>query len=99
LLPDVSFLIAPPSNVDKLRGLDISKMIEREKFLALLPKLDASVNSQLKLLYLSIGTVDGLITTHNELKKILDDKAVKYTLIELPGYGHEWGSGGGQCVT
>ncbi len=91
LLPDVAVKITPPANADKLRGPDISNTIDPEKFLALHPKLDAGVNSQLRLLYLGIGTVDGLITTHNDLKKILNGKGVKYTDVETPGYGHEWG--------
>lgn len=91
LLPDVAVKITPPDNASSLRGPDISNTIDREKFLALHPKMDASVNSQLRLLYLAIGTVDGLITTHDELKKILNSKGVKYILLETPGYGHEWG--------
>ncbi len=32
---------------------------------------------------------DGLITTHGAIKKLLDDKGVKYTLVKVPGYGHQ----------
>jgi S-formylglutathione hydrolase FrmB len=35
--------------------------------------------------------MDGLITTHEALKKIIDGQGVKYTLVETPGFGHEWG--------
>jgi enterochelin esterase-like enzyme len=31
-----------------------------------------------------------LITTHGDLKRILDGRGVKYTLVEMPGYAHEW---------
>jgi enterochelin esterase-like enzyme len=24
------------------------------------------------------------------MKRLLEDKGVKYTLLEVPGYGHEW---------
>jgi hypothetical protein len=57
------------------------------------PKLNTSVNSQLCLLYISIGTDDGLITTHDIMKNMLNSKGVKYMLMEKPGYGHEWLSG------
>ena len=48
------------------------------------------MNAKLRLFYLAIGVDDGLITTHGALKKLLDDKGVKYALLEVPGYGHEW---------
>ena len=48
------------------------------------------MNSKLKLLYVAIGTDDGLISAHGAIKGILDSKGVKYTLVETPGYGHEW---------
>ena len=47
-------------------------------------------NARLRLFYVAMGTDDGLITTHAAIKKLLDDKGVKYTLVEVPGYGHEW---------
>jgi len=90
LMPGVAVPIDPPSNADKLRGPDITNTIDEGKFLAMLPQLNSSVNKQLKLLFVSIGTDDGLITTHTKLKQILDDQKVKYTLVEIPGYGHEW---------
>ena len=36
------------------------------------------------------GTDDGLITTHGAMKSLLKAKGVKFTLMEVPGYGHEW---------
>jgi enterochelin esterase-like enzyme len=48
------------------------------------------VNSRLRLFYLSIGTEDGLITTHGALKGLLKERGVKCTLVESPGYAHEW---------
>jgi enterochelin esterase-like enzyme len=90
LLPDVAVDIEPPANAAVLRGPDISKSIDPDKFLRLHPQLDASANSRLRLLYLSIGTEDGLITTHRALKGVLEERGVNYTLVELPGYAHEW---------
>jgi enterochelin esterase-like enzyme len=48
------------------------------------------VARRLRLLYLAIGIDDGLITTQGAIKKLLQDKGLKYTLLEVPGYGHEW---------
>src|SRR5512143_547581 len=90
LLPGVAIDIPAPANAAALRGPDVTRSIDPAKYLALHPALDASVNSRLRLLYLAIGIDDGLITTHGAMKKLLDDKGVKYTLFEVPGYGHEW---------
>jgi enterochelin esterase family protein len=90
LLPGVAIDIPAPANAATLRGPDVSRSIDPAKYLALHPALDASVNSKLRLLYLSIGIDDGLITTHGAMKKLLEDRSVKYALLEVPGYGHEW---------
>lgn len=60
------------------------------QYTALHLALDASVTSKLRLFYLTVGIDDGLITTHGAMKKLIEDKGVKYTLLEMPGYGHEW---------
>jgi enterochelin esterase-like enzyme len=90
LLPGVAVDIPAPANAATLRGPDITRSIDPAKYLALHPALGASVNSRLRLFYLSIGIDDGLITTHGAMKKLFDEKGVKYTLFEVPGYGHEW---------
>ena len=33
---------------------------------------------------------DGLITAHGAFKELLQEKGVKATIVERPGYGHEW---------
>jgi enterochelin esterase-like enzyme len=73
-----------------LRGPDITRSIDPDKFLALLPQLNASANSKLRLLYLHIGAEDGLITSHNLVKDLLKSKGINATVIETHGYGHEW---------
>ncbi len=90
LLPDVPIDIAPPANAATLRGPDVTRSIDPTKYLALHPALMAGVNARLRLLYLSIGIDDGLITTHRALKRLLDERGVAYALFEAPGYGHEW---------
>jgi enterochelin esterase family protein len=90
LLPGVAIDIPTPANAATLRGPDISRSIDPAKYLALHPALDAGVNARLRLFYLAMGLDDGLITTHGAIKKLLQEKGVKHTLVEVPGYGHEW---------
>jgi S-formylglutathione hydrolase FrmB len=55
-----------------------------------MPQLNATANDRLRLLYISIGTADTLMTTHEVVKQVLQERGVKYTLREFPGYIHEW---------
>jgi hypothetical protein len=82
--------IPRPADAETRRGPDVGRSIDPEKFKALLPALGPEVNSRLRLLYLTIGTDDGLIESWKDARKVFDEKGVKYTWIELPGYGHEW---------
>ncbi len=90
LLPGVSVEIPAPANAAQLRGPDITRTLDPDKFAALVPNIEASVNARLRLFYLAIGTEDGLITTHGALKKLLDARGVRYDLVERAGYAHEW---------
>jgi len=89
-LPGVAVEIAPPPNADKMRGPDITRTIDPEKFLELHPYLNSNINSKLSLLYISMGLDDGLITTHGVIKDLLERQGVNFTLMEKEGYGHEW---------
>ena len=89
-MPDISVPIPAPANADQLRGPDITRTIDPVKFLALLPQLDASANSKLRLLYVHIGAEDGLISAHGTVKDLLKSKGINATVIETHGYGHEW---------
>ena len=90
VMPGVAIDVAPPPNAASLKGPDITKSLDPEKFAALMPQLTAGANDKLRLLYLSIGTADTLQETHRVVKQVLKDKGVKYTLMEFPGYIHEW---------
>ncbi len=89
-LPGVAVKIEAPANADIMRGPDITNSIDPEKLLALLPQLNRDANSKMRLLYLSMGSVDGLITAHGVIKDILNKNGIKYTMMEREGYGHEW---------
>jgi hypothetical protein len=63
--------IPAPANAAQLRGPDITRSVDPEKFFALMPQLNASANARLHLLYLGIGAKDGLISSHNLLDALL----------------------------
>ena len=90
VMPGAAIDVPPPPNAAELKGPDITKSLDPVKFAALMPQLDAAANPRLRLLYISIGTADTLQATHGVLKQVLEDKGVKYTLAEFPGYIHEW---------
>ena len=89
-LPGVRIDVPAPANADELRGPDSSHSFDRAKFEALMPQLDASANTKLKLLFVGAGLNDGLMTAHTAFKKMLDDKGIHYVLFERPMYVHEW---------
>jgi enterochelin esterase family protein len=90
VMPGVAIDIPAPPNAASLRGPDLTKSLDPVKFAALMPQLNADANARLKLLYISIGTADTLQETHKVVKQVLQEKGVKYTLMEFPGYIHEW---------
>lgn len=54
------------------------------------PKLDARVNRQIRLLWLSCGTADALIRVNREFKAYLDSIGVQAKYLEVPDAGHVW---------
>ncbi len=53
------------------------------------PKLDASANAELRLLWIACGTEDFLIQPNRQFRAWLDTKGVHHTDIETPGM-HTW---------
>jgi enterochelin esterase family protein len=90
VMPGVAIDVPPPANAASLRGPDITRSLDPAKFAALMPQLNATANDRLRLLYISIGTADTLMTTHGVVKQVLQERGVNYTLREFPGYIHEW---------
>jgi enterochelin esterase family protein len=90
LLPGVAVDIPAPANAGLLRGPDITNTIDPDHFAVLVPNLDPGVNDRLRLLHLTMGDMDGLITTHGDVKKMLRSRGVAFSVYELPGYAHEW---------
>lgn len=90
LLPGVLIEIPMPADADTRRGPDIGHSVDPGRFEALLPTLGPELNKRLHLLYLTIGTDDGLVESWQDARKMFDEKGVKYTWVQIPGYGHEW---------
>jgi len=89
-IPGISVPIPAPANADQLRGPDITRSVDPDKFFALMPQLNSSANARLRLLYVHCGAEDGLITVHNLIKDQLKARGINATVIETHGYGHEW---------
>jgi enterochelin esterase family protein len=90
VMPGVGVDVPAPPDAASLKGPDLTRSIDQARFAALLPQLESGANARLRLLYISIGTADTLMQTHNRVKQVLNDKGMKYTLMEFPGYIHEW---------
>jgi enterochelin esterase-like enzyme len=91
VMPGIAFDIPAPPNAAELKGPDLTRSIDPAKFAALMPQLNAGANGRLRLLFISIGTADTLYpSTHQVLKQVLKEKGVRHTLVEYPGYIHEW---------
>ena len=56
----------------------------------LLPNLSAQSNNQIKLLWIAVGTRDGLVGVNRQVKNYLNSIGVESTYTEYPDYGHEW---------
>lgn len=54
------------------------------------PKLDEKANGQIKLLWMTCGTADGLVGVNRTFRDWLNAKGVKHTYIEDPDIGHVW---------
>jgi enterochelin esterase-like enzyme len=91
LLPGTLVTIPMPANVASLRGPHPNHTIDPVKFAQLNPTLGPGLNKDMRLFYVAIGTDDALTATHETFKALLKSKGVKYSLLEVPGYGHEWG--------
>ena len=64
--------------------------VNKEALGKLFPNLNASVNSKLKMLYLSCGTDDGLIASNRQFMEWLKSRDVSFIDVETAGYAHLW---------
>lgn len=54
------------------------------------PDLNEHINSKLRLLYISCGADDGLLTSNLEFESWLTDHDIHFISREVPGYAHVW---------
>ncbi len=54
------------------------------------PGLTESINGKLRLLYISCGLDDGLITSNKQFEDWLTEHSIHFTHKEVPGYAHVW---------
>lgn len=54
------------------------------------PDLNESINKKLRLLYISCGLDDGLITSNKQFEDWLTEQKVHFVQRDVPGYAHVW---------
>jgi enterochelin esterase-like enzyme len=89
-VPNAEIKIPLPPDADTRRGPDLGVSIDPVKFAENFPALGPDLNKRLHLLYFSVGGSEGLLEEEEAGRKVFDDKGVRYTWMERPGYGHEW---------
>jgi enterochelin esterase-like enzyme len=55
-----------------------------------MPGLNEGINSKLRLLYISCGLDDGLITSNQQFEAWLTEHKIHFSHEEVPGYAHVW---------
>jgi enterochelin esterase-like enzyme len=87
--PGVGVRISTPPEMDPklFSGPDLNRIPDMAKLGALIPKFDAKAN--MKLVYLAGGLNEPLVQSLKLVKKLLDERGVKYYATEQPGYTHE----------
>jgi enterochelin esterase-like enzyme len=88
--PDVSVHIQPTLDPKQFIGPDIERIPDMKILGSEIPKLTPA--AKFKLVYLSNGTNEPLVQTRALVDKMLDERSVKYTQVDLPGYTHEYRS-------
>ena len=54
------------------------------------PNLNETINDKLRLLYISCGLDDGLITSNQQFEGWLRERKIQFVDKEVPGYAHVW---------
>jgi enterochelin esterase family protein len=88
--PDVSVHIESKLDPKKFSGPDLNRVPDMKVLGSEIPKLTPA--AKFKLVYLSNGTNEPLIQTEALVKKLLDERGVKYYQADLSDYTHEWRS-------
>ena len=78
-----------PGASDPARGRGAAPL-DRNVIARNFPNVDAKINSQLRLLWITCGTADNLIGVNRQFKDWLKAKSVKFEEEEVPDIGHVW---------
>jgi enterochelin esterase family protein len=89
LFSDVRNQISMPADAATRRGPEIGYTIDPANFGKHFPSLIPALNNRMRLLYLTLGTSDGLVESWSDARKLLDQKGVEYLWKEQDG-GHDW---------
>lgn len=90
LMPGLGRDVPRPPDADELRGPEIGRGVDQDRMAADYPAIGPEANETLRLLYISVGAKDGLISAHRDVRDLLRAKGVDFECQELPGFGHEW---------
>jgi enterochelin esterase family protein len=71
-------------------GRGTMRTIDVAVFDRIFPGVDAKVNSQLRMLWITCGTADSLIGVNRQFRDWLRSKRVRFTEEEAPDVGHVW---------
>jgi enterochelin esterase-like enzyme len=80
----------PPAAAGDGRGRGAVRTMDVSAFDKNFPSLDAKANSQIKLLWITCGTADSLISVNRQFKDWLRSKKVQFAEEEVPDIGHVW---------
>ena len=85
LWPGVMTPIPAPAGSTRLgQGLDLAVVAR------VFPDLNATSAARLRLLYVSVGSEDGLIEANHQFKNWLKEKGIAFQDVEALGYAHVW---------
>jgi enterochelin esterase family protein len=79
-----------PADAGAGRGRGAVRTVDPAVFDKTFPSLDAKANSQIKMLWITVGTADSLLGVNRQFKDWLKQKNVRFTEEEAPDVGHVW---------
>ena len=79
-----------PADAGAGRGRGAVRTIDPAVFDKTFPSLDAKANSQIKMLWITVGTADSLLGVNRQFKDWLKQKNVRFTEEEAADVGHVW---------
>jgi enterochelin esterase family protein len=79
-----------PADAGAGRGRGAVRTIDPAVFDKTFPSLDAKANSQIKMLWITVGTADSLLGVNRQFKDWLKQKNVRFTEEEASDVGHVW---------